>query len=340
MKNKKNSLALVAIFKNEADILEEFIDHHLWQGVDRFYLTNNNSEDDYQSVIDKYKKYVTLFQNNSKSFDITDTKPDVQGVQLDEYNLAIKRVEEDWTLVCDLDEFFYTRKGMTFDKIFDQMNDEECSQLVIPQKSFNSNGLATQPKSLRKSFCSRRIQHIRSYFSIHKSIVRTKHWKKAAITAQQIEQGYTVLSDLDFAGKTTWFTRNPYFHALFIADNLEREPDRNFIRTWEGISNYRYLEEDFFEKCFVTSNHYMCQSYSRWRKNKMSKGWAVKPSVADGIRTKDSYYVNRWNSLHVAGRDKDRLNKRGALQMHPHVDWCINDYELKNLVEDHERQGK
>lgn len=72
----------------------------------------------------------------------------------------------------------------------------------------------------------------------------------------------------------------------------------------------------------------------------MLKGWAVAPNVGTGIDTKDGYYVNRWNSLHVAGYDKIQLNKRGALQMHPHVDWCINDYELKNLVEDHERQGK
>lgn len=43
-------LTCLAIFKNEAMNLKEWLDHHLWQGVEHFYLINNGSEDDYKNT--------------------------------------------------------------------------------------------------------------------------------------------------------------------------------------------------------------------------------------------------------------------------------------------------
>lgn len=38
-------LVVAAMFKNEADILSEWMEHHMWQGVEHFYLITNNSTD-------------------------------------------------------------------------------------------------------------------------------------------------------------------------------------------------------------------------------------------------------------------------------------------------------
>lgn len=47
-------LSVCAIFKNEASFLKEWIEFHKLQGVSRFFLYNNNSEDHYLEVLAPY----------------------------------------------------------------------------------------------------------------------------------------------------------------------------------------------------------------------------------------------------------------------------------------------
>ena len=44
---KKYNLSLIAIFKNESHILKEWIEHYINEGVDKFYLIDNGSTDNY-----------------------------------------------------------------------------------------------------------------------------------------------------------------------------------------------------------------------------------------------------------------------------------------------------
>ena len=62
--DKKYNVAVCAIFKNEAPYLKEWIEFNHLVGVEHFYLYNNNSEDDYQSVLEEYVQsgLVTLIQ--------------------------------------------------------------------------------------------------------------------------------------------------------------------------------------------------------------------------------------------------------------------------------------
>ena len=53
-------LVVVGIFKNEADILPEWLEHHLWQGVEHFFLIDNNSTDDWQSAVAPFAKHVSV----------------------------------------------------------------------------------------------------------------------------------------------------------------------------------------------------------------------------------------------------------------------------------------
>ena len=53
-------LVVVGIFKNEADILPEWLEHHLWQGVEHFFLIDNNSTDDWQGAVAPFAKHVSV----------------------------------------------------------------------------------------------------------------------------------------------------------------------------------------------------------------------------------------------------------------------------------------
>ena len=64
-----------SVFKDECHILEEWIVHYLYHGVDHFYLINDNSDDNYMDIIKKYSNHITLFHN-----DIPDDIPEGRQV--------------------------------------------------------------------------------------------------------------------------------------------------------------------------------------------------------------------------------------------------------------------
>lgn len=61
---KQYKVSVCAIFKNEAPYLREWIEFNHIVGVDHFFLYNNNSEDNYEEIIEPYVKkgIVTLIQ--------------------------------------------------------------------------------------------------------------------------------------------------------------------------------------------------------------------------------------------------------------------------------------
>ena len=60
----KYYLSVVSIFKNESMILEEWINHYIKESVQHFYLVNNGSDDNFMPIINKYKNYITLVNDN------------------------------------------------------------------------------------------------------------------------------------------------------------------------------------------------------------------------------------------------------------------------------------
>lgn len=105
--NKKYNISICAIFKNEANYMKEWIEFHQMMGVDHFYLYNNNSADDYFSVLSQYieKGIVTLVE-----------WPEVPG-QLTAYKNWYEnyRFETKWVSFLDLDEFICPLKDSSID---------------------------------------------------------------------------------------------------------------------------------------------------------------------------------------------------------------------------------
>ena len=95
----KYRLAVGAIFKNESHILEEWITHYLKEGVEHFFLINNGSTDTFMDTINKYSYCVTLFND------------DKRHAQAELYNKYVmpQKDKTEWVIVCDLDEFIYSR---------------------------------------------------------------------------------------------------------------------------------------------------------------------------------------------------------------------------------------
>ena len=81
--------------------VKEWIEHYIWQGVDRLYIIDNRSTDDTKSKLEEYGdkiKYLSLPEKHA---------------QTKNYNIAFQsapRTTCSWLIVCDSDENMYSRE--------------------------------------------------------------------------------------------------------------------------------------------------------------------------------------------------------------------------------------
>ena len=99
----KYKFSICAIFKNETLSLKEWIEYHLLIGVDHFYLYNNNSDDDYITILKPYieRGIVTLIE-----------WPIAPPSQVPAYKHFYENFKKDnqWIAFIDLDEYICPRR--------------------------------------------------------------------------------------------------------------------------------------------------------------------------------------------------------------------------------------
>ena len=128
------NLAVVAIFKDEAPYLREWLDYHLLAGVDHFYLYDNGSTDNSAQVLAPYVEanLVTLTNLPGKV------------MQIPAYDDALEkfRFHCRYMAFIDCDEFIFPKTGGSIvdvaDEIFSRPN---TAALGINFQFFGSNGL-------------------------------------------------------------------------------------------------------------------------------------------------------------------------------------------------------
>jgi len=141
------TFSICSVFKNEAHILDEWIQHYKMRGVDHIYLVNDFSTDNYMSILDKYKGYITLFDN-----DIVTRGVGRQCLIYDKYFRPFLKTSK-WLSILDMDEFLYSPSGSSFTSILEKYND--ASQIRIDWLHFGSNGHLYQPISVVNGFTRR-----------------------------------------------------------------------------------------------------------------------------------------------------------------------------------------
>ena len=99
--NKKYKISICGIFKNEAPFLKEWLEFHEMIGVEHFFLYNNNSEDDYQTVLNPYleRGLVTLIDWPYNQAQMAAYK----------HFYDTFRHDTQWVSFLDIDEFFCPR---------------------------------------------------------------------------------------------------------------------------------------------------------------------------------------------------------------------------------------
>jgi FkbM family methyltransferase len=139
-------LSILAIFKNETMNLKIWLDHYLWQGVEHFYLIDNDSNDKPLDILQEYidKGVVTYYFKPEK----------YQQVEHYRNVFDIERLKEKtrWLCICDLDEFFFGTEKKLVSAIY-----EFDGYDVIYTNSFfyGNDNLIHQPIDIRTSIVHR-----------------------------------------------------------------------------------------------------------------------------------------------------------------------------------------
>ena len=288
------SLALIAIFRNEEHILEEFIEHHIDFGVTQFYLVDNASSDSSKDVISKYIEsgvvkyyYEPRVSNvNSLQYSTIDSSGVRAAPQVYSYNRVLPEVKEDYAIVCDCDEFWYFQDlDWNLERMIQEMKSQEVTQILMPLKNFTSGGVEKQPKNIRETFIYRNIASSKPYVpAIHKSFFKVSECLEIGITAVKTKSGFTV--DGSFRRKSGWFTNNDRFHTFYLGG----KPIRH------GIKRYRDVEDEFYTNAKICGNHYMLQSREWFFNVKATRGICT-PPANDRNETIEEFWQRRWDTI-------------------------------------------
>lgn len=257
---KRHKLAVMAIFKNEAHILSEWIDHYLHEGASLIHLINNNSTDNY---LDPLKPYI----DNGRVRLFQDSRLHAQRIIYNDH-LKQLRHECEWLLTCDLDEFMYaTDKNERITDVLDRTS-FAVSSIQVPWKMFGSSGHIQQPQEgVCEGFTQRANTDNRSDqhpcmpalgLIAGKSVARSSRIRSLDVHSCNITWGWRILADGQPVNKGSFYP----------------------------------ISETSLRRSSLHLNHYAIQSEELFQTIKMQRGDV---NTADYSTVRDMNYFRRYD---------------------------------------------
>jgi ABC-type multidrug transport system fused ATPase/permease subunit len=131
-------LAVCAIFRDEARYLAEWVTFHRLQGVERFYLYDNRSSDDWRSELAP--------EIAAGIVEVTDWPP--HPGQLSAYDDCLERHRGDarWIAAIDIDEFLFSPTGEPLPEVLQGFDTDPA--VAVNRRFFGTNGHRHPPDGL------------------------------------------------------------------------------------------------------------------------------------------------------------------------------------------------
>jgi hypothetical protein len=228
----KYKLVILAIFKNEAVAMKEWLQHYIIQGVEHFYIINNGSTDDWETKVKGFP--ITIYTNNDKH------------KQEEHYNYFMKEIKKtsEWVMVVDLDEFMYARQQYnTIPQYLDTLN-KNIGQVSVLWRIFGSNGHIKQPDSIINGFTKRFDYNNTNYkpFNNEKSICRTynlekfnlhSHRQNGKIINLQLLKNSPLYLNHYAIQSWDWFKKNKMTRGDADSINSDNVRDENYFKKYD-----------------------------------------------------------------------------------------------------------
>jgi hypothetical protein len=277
-------IAIVAIFLNESQGMHEWLDHYMWQGIDKILLLDNGSTDNWKPIVDQFDRVT-----------VKDAPLRHNQVQYYEESLSWLRENKiDIAIFADLDEYIFSLDGRSLQQVlleffFDPVF-ADVSELFIPWSQFGSSDFIHQPKSVRESFVWRKYEDVGLQYNNGKTFFRVRDVSDAAIHVPRIRNGVLVYAGDRFEGEVfsemldpNWVdttTSGPplrlnhymlqsreFFESVKMKRGAADVPEHYDLRTWEY-----FQENDYHDTKDITLKEYVVEA----RKNGTVHGFHCK----------------------------------------------------------------
>jgi hypothetical protein len=220
-------LSVLSIFKNETLNLKMWIEHYLWQGANHFYLIDNGSTDNPETILAPYIKrgLISLKKLPEKYKQIEHYKTIWR-----EENI---RDDTKWLVVADLDEFWFSPNS-TLAKEIDGF--DEYDVVYSNWKMFGTDGLDKHPDDIRVAILNRQPELNEN----KKWICKTENVKETDINIHAIDNPR--LKDIT---DTATFHLNHYpiqskefYKKVKMTRGDASDPNTENIRDWKYFNKY------------------------------------------------------------------------------------------------------
>lgn len=226
--------AVLAMFKNESWIIQEWVEHYLNEGIDHFYLIDNGSDDDYLTKIQSYidSRKITLVKDPFRQ------KTCTQDVLYNKHFLSTIKKETAWIIVVDMDEYIYARNGFNTISEYLLSVPKDISKIVLRWKLFGSNNVISHPSKIIPNF-----------------------------TKRQSEEAYIKYSNPNILGHSKTIARTSCLVRILTHDKSMREGKATY-------SDYKLFKQAEYEsaKQFLHLNHYTLLSLQYYKEIKINRG--------------------------------------------------------------------
>lgn len=251
-------LSITAILKNEAPYIKEWIEYHKMLGADRFYLYDNESDDNLKDVLQPYINAGIVYYHLIKG----------KGVQHSAYRDAVYKYKDQttWMAFIDIDEFILPVEK---DSIPEFLKDyEKYSGVGINWVIFDSDDNIEKPKKHHGLV-------IANYFKIHSedNIKVNRHIKTIANPREILSIG------------------NPHF---FYYKNNKLAVDENKKNIYGPFTKYHHSnkirinhyycksKEEYLRK--ISRGRATCSSFKFYNENELNfKDYKYDYSMKDKI---------------------------------------------------------
>lgn len=234
--NNKYFFSIMAIFKNEEDYLQEWLEHHIGQGVEHFYLYCNDPDNNkYTYLLNKnYDKYITLI-------DWTNQENNQEGtVQKKAYFDCVKKYshETKYLMMLDIDEFLFPTTNKTAVSVIKEYtnNNKVITAIKVQRFDYGSNGHKKKPNG----------RVVDNYFNHEK-----------------ICSSFKTIANTSYIDKT-----QPFYgvHDFIFRENIEsKESIINAYLKYKDTAPCGCTENDVNE-IPLKINHYYSKSYEEFMK--------------------------------------------------------------------------
>lgn len=165
---KEHEMCVCTMLRNQARFLKEWVMFHAQIGVQRWFIYDNNSDDDIENVIDNV---MALLSKANANYNITrHVWPWIKTQEAGFAHCALRARDTcEWVGFIDVDEFFYLPSGLVLhDVLQNQSRYSNVGEVRVSCYSYGPSGLKhVPPQGVTVGYTCRLVASER-----HKSIVR------------------------------------------------------------------------------------------------------------------------------------------------------------------------